>query len=200
MRDSAPLEHTLRGIRASLLAVGGCALAAMAALVPWSVQRGLRPLIRLRREVATVHAGSLATRFSVLSLPAELQPIASGLNDLLARLEGAFLREQRFTATAAHELRTPLAELRALAEVNLTTPATVAEQVESWRDALQATLRMQTLAARLLDLARVEGSRTLLSTRWKIDLPAAVSETWQALSVRASAKGDHASGSASGRP
>ena len=183
-RDSAPLEHTLRAIRASLMAVGGCTLAALAALVPWSVQRGLRPLTRLRREVATVHAGSLATRFSVEPLPAELQPIASGLNDLLARLEGAFLREQRFTATAAHELRTPLAELRALAEVNLTTPATAAEQAESWRDALQATLRMQTLAARLLDLARVEDPNLALDQA-EIDLSAAVSETWQAQSVRA---------------
>ena len=50
-------------------------------------------------------------------LPLELQGIAAKLNELLGRLEVSFARERRFTSDAAHELRTPLAELKAMTEL-----------------------------------------------------------------------------------
>jgi signal transduction histidine kinase len=180
----APLDRAFTSLWAILLLVGVGALAMLSALVYWGVRAGLAPLDRLGGSVAAVDAGSLATRFQVASLPAELQPIVVRLNELLARLESAFARQRRFTATAAHELRTPLAELRALAEVNLTTPGNATESEQSWRDALETTLRMESLALRLLDLTRAE-DRALVLQRSTVSLAQAFAAAWRPWSGRA---------------
>lgn len=182
--DRAPLDRTLAAIRTSLWLVGASALAALGALVYLGVRSGLAPLDRLGADVAVVDAGSLATRFPLAPLPAELQPIVVRLNELLARLESAFARERRFTATAAHELRTPLAELRALAEVNLSTPGSEDENEQSWRDALETTLRMEALALTLLDLTRAEDGALALQ-RTTVSLAQAVAAAWQPWAGRA---------------
>lgn len=180
----APLDRALTSLWAILLLVGAGALAVLSALLYWGVRAGLAPLDRLGGSVAAVDAGSLATRFQVTFLPAELQPIVVRLNELLARLESAFARQRRFTATAAHELRTPLTELRALAEVNLTTPGSATESEQSWRDALETTLRMESLALRLLDLTRAEDGALVLQ-RSTVSLPQAFAAAWHPWSGRA---------------
>ena len=185
-RDRAPLDGTLAALRTALLLVGAGALAGLVALVRWGVRGGLVPLDRLGESVARVDAASLATRMDVGALPAELRPIAARLNELFARLEAAFAREQRFTATAAHELRTPLAELRSLAEVNLSTPATDEERNESWRDALVTTRRMEALALGLLELTRSEDPACVVR-REPVALADAVAEAWRPWAARGGA-------------
>ena len=187
-RERAPLDRTLATLQAALLLIGAGTLAGLVALVRWGVRSSLAPLDRLGEAVAAVDAASLATRFPAEPLPAELRPIAVRLNELLARLEAAFTREHRFTATAAHELRTPLAELRALAEVNLTTPSTDDERAESWRDALAATRRMETLALRLLELIRAEDPARAIQ-REPVALGSAVAEAWHPWAARAKERG-----------
>ena len=187
-RDRTAMERSLTMLRAALFITGASALAVLAAAVAWGVNSGLAPVRRLRDEVCAVDAGSLRTRFDVGPLPAELQPVAASLNELLARLESAFGRERRFTGTAAHELRTPLAELRALAEVNLKTPATEAEQAESWRDALASTQRMERLAAQLLELTRAEDAGAA-THRVPVDLCTALGEAWKQHKAHAASRG-----------
>ncbi len=177
-RNRGALDQTLATLDAGLLAVGIGALAALAALVHWSVKSALAPLDALGESVSSVDAASLTTRFPAADLPLELQPITNHLNALLGRLDGAFARERRFTATAAHELRTPLAELRALAEVNLSMPATPAENVESWRDALSSTRRMESLAFSLLELARAEDPSRVIHHE-TVRLSEAVVQAWK---------------------
>ena len=156
-RHRAPLDHRLRLVATALLLVGG-ALAAMTGLaVPAIVGRGLEPLKRVEKHVASVDAHSLQLRFPTGGLPTELWPICQRLNELLARLQASFERERRFSADVAHELRTPIAELRALTEVALKWPDDAEATRSALQDALAVALQMESIVTGLLALARCEG-------------------------------------------
>jgi two-component system sensor histidine kinase QseC len=76
---------------------------------------------------------------------------------LLARLQASFERERRFSADVAHELRTPIAELRTLTEVALKWPEDLNTTRNALQDALAVALQMESIATGLLALARCEG-------------------------------------------
>jgi two-component system heavy metal sensor histidine kinase CusS len=96
-------------------------------------------------------------------LPAELRPLASTFNEMLDRLEESFTRLSRFSADIAHELRTPVNNLRGEVEVALTK----LRSVEEYRDVLGSCLeefgRLSQLIESLLFLARSENAQTALS-------------------------------------
>ena len=177
-REFGTVERSLAALRTALVLTGAGTIAALACIVGWGVRRGLLPVKQLGDAVAHVDAASLSTRFAVEPLPDELRAIAGRLNDLLARLELSFARERRFTATAAHELRTPLAELRTLAEVNLATPSSESERLESWKDALVTTRRMESLALHLLELTRAEDAQRVVQ-KVRVALNDAVTAAWR---------------------
>ncbi len=151
------LDARLHYLAMVLLMVGAGIAVATLAVVRLVVRRGLRPLSALAERAGAIDASSLQLRFPTVHLPAELLPIAERLNDLLARLESSFARERRFSANVAHELRTPIAELRALAEVSLKWPDGASAQ-GALQDALSIALQMESIATGLLALARCEGS------------------------------------------
>jgi two-component system sensor histidine kinase QseC len=178
-RDRVGLNRTLAGIGAGMLLVGAVVLLATALLVTAAVRRGLAPLDAVGQQAATIDASSLQSRFATAAMPAELGPIAARLNDLLARLDEAFQRERRVTADIAHELRTPIAELRTLAEVGVKWP-----EEATFRDALQIAQRMETLVTGLLALARHDAGHHPVA-REPVELRAIVDEVWSPLAERA---------------
>jgi len=113
------LTEALTALAFALLGCGAGLLALTVLVVPRLLRRELVPLDALAEQASHINADSLAMRFPISPLPGELIPISTRLNDLLARLELSFERERRFSADLAHELRTPIAELRTLAEVAL---------------------------------------------------------------------------------
>jgi len=121
-KERTDLDGSLRAIGVTLLAVGTAILIFTALIVGFVVRLGLRPLDALGGRVGTIDAWTLSERLPAESMPVELRPICARLNELLARLEDSFRRERRFSANVAHELRTPIAELRSLAEVALKYP------------------------------------------------------------------------------
>ncbi len=145
------LQAVMRGMLAPLLLV----LPLLAALGWWAVHHGLRPLRHLGRTLAQ-RAPDALQPVALPQLPTELQGLVDALNALFGRVARLLDGERRFTADAAHELRTPIAAIRAQAQVAM---AACDDGVR--RHALQATLDGCDRAARLVDqlltLARLEG-------------------------------------------
>jgi len=158
-RDRAPLDAQM-AVLTWLLASGTGGTIAISFLVGMIiVRRGLAPLNRLAAEISSIDQADLSARVPSRMLPAELVPVVERLNDLLRRLEDAFARERSFTSDAAHELRTPLAGLRATIDVALARPRATTEYREALSDCLTIVQHTQTLTDHLLALARMEGDQ-----------------------------------------
>lgn len=180
-----PLDQTLN-ILATVLAVTALlTIIITVPLVSISLRRGHASLGQLARQAAAINADSLQTRFPEDSLPGELQPITARLNDLLGRLESSFERERRFSADLAHELRTPLAELRALAEVELAWPED--GDPEKHREILDIALQMEAMVTRLLEIARCENCKTQLQIE-SFAIAPLMEEVWRPLAAKAKTK------------
>lgn len=139
----------------------------LALLVGWAVQRGLRPLERLRQALAARAPGGRQP-IQLENAPQELQPVVDALNTQLERLEDALERERRFSADVAHELRTPLAStiihLDSAMATSLPTDATAA-LVSAQSGLARLTRRIE----QLLALARLEAGAAS-GQRGEIDL------------------------------
>lgn len=99
---------------------GGAFLAIACAVVSALLARWLnQPILRLAEQVAAIDIRSLEKRLPAAEAPSEILPIVSQFNALLDRLHGAVQRERRFASAIAHELRTPVSEIRMLADVAL---------------------------------------------------------------------------------
>ena len=130
------------------------ALPLLALAVWWSVNRSVEPLRRLGRSLAERDAYSLQPAV-IQGAPLEMTPMIDALNGLFQRIAELMESERRFTADAAHELRTPIAAIRAQAQAALGEV-----DAELRRHALQATLegcdRATRLVTQLLTLSRLE--------------------------------------------
>jgi two-component system sensor histidine kinase QseC len=183
--DRRGLDRTLATLGCVLSGCGVLLLAATALLVPRVLRGELAPLDALADQAARVNADSLATRFATESMPAELRPISSRLNDLLARLQQSFQRERRFSADLAHELRTPIAELRSLAELALKWPDN--REVETDREVLAVALQMEGIVTRLLALLRNERGQLPVALE-RIALAPLVEQVWRTFAKQAANK------------
>jgi signal transduction histidine kinase len=118
------------------------------------VLRGLAPLSRLRDSLARRHPDALAP-VATYGVPVELRPLIETLNSLLARIQQAIVREQRFTSDAAHELKTPLTAIKTHLQVARRVEGETARQ--SLAHAEEGVGRLARILDQLLMLARVEG-------------------------------------------
>ena len=121
---------------------------------------GLRPLRRLAQDLRNRSSQEL-TELEFSHLPTELRPPVKAMNGLLLELSRAFERERRFTSDAAHELRTPLAGLRAQLELARFEGESPEARSTSIEKAWLATTRMQHLISQLLVLCRLDVSAHL---------------------------------------
>ncbi|MFD7031427.1 sensor histidine kinase [Streptomyces sp. NPDC059917] len=136
------------------LAAGVPAAALVVAATAWATgRRSLRPVEAIRREVAEITDSSLERRVPVPEGRDSIRALAETTNTTLDRLEDAVDRQRRFTADAAHELRSPLAALRYQLETALDHPDSI-DPNEALRGALDTTRRIHGLTEDLLLLAR----------------------------------------------
>jgi two-component system, OmpR family, sensor histidine kinase QseC len=151
----------LHGMLGGLLGPMLIALPLMALLLWWAVRRGLVPLHRIGLAIAQREPRALqpiAADAGDENMPSELAPLVGALNGLFERIATMLDSERRFTADAAHELRTPIAAIRAQAQV----AQGAGGDEEGRQHALVATLaacdRATRLVEQLLTLARLESS------------------------------------------
>jgi len=126
-------------------------LAVTALVLIWIISGwSLRPVARASREAALVGPGRPDARISPNGLPREIQPLVEAVNGALDRLSSAYAAEQRLTANAAHELRTPLAVL------NLRLQRARLTGTTDWPAIERELGQMSRLVNQLIDLARKE--------------------------------------------
>ncbi len=139
-----------------ILLIGTPLLLALLIWVSWLITGStLRPITALRRGAEQVTAAAGSRRLPVPEARDEVHSLAVTLNDMLSRLEEAQQRQRRFVSDTAHELRSPIASMRAQLEVALDHPESQ-QWEETGRDVLTDTLRLSRLAEDLLALARLE--------------------------------------------
>ncbi len=125
------------------------------ALLLWvSVTRGLRPLVRLAEDVAQREPDNLAA-LATASAPREVLPLIKHLNHLFGRIDASLQKERRFTADAAHELRTPVAAIKAQAQVARAASGDT-ERKHALDNAILGCDRATHLIEQLLTLARID--------------------------------------------
>ena len=147
--------RTVRRSWIAILSVAGGLLAVLLALAWVITGRATSELGRLAEEIETIEAGSLARRLAPRQT-LEVARLSAVLNRLLERLDAAMTHLRHFTADAAHELRTPVAGLRARLEVTLGGARSEAAYRDGLLDALEQTERLGSLAEHLLALSAVE--------------------------------------------
>jgi signal transduction histidine kinase len=187
-RSRASLDAFLSFLHAALAGFVLLLLAGMALLVRLSLAAGLAPVDRLAARLRELDAESLDRRLDAAETPTELAPVVEHLNGLLERLGASFARERTFSANLAHELRTPLAELRTLSEVALRWPDDTAALTEALTDIHAAGLQMESIVVNLLDLARCEGGLHVVRSG-ELVLSQAVEECWTKVEDEADGKG-----------
>jgi signal transduction histidine kinase len=122
--------------------------------------RAFRPIDRIIDQVEAITDGrSLHRRLAIGAAGDELARLSTTLNAFIERLETSFGALRRFTADASHELKTPLAVMRADVERAMSHLATEEEQAEALEEALQQVTRMADLVDSLLTLARADEGR-----------------------------------------
>lgn len=161
--DRSPEEQMLAGYRRRLWVVLGLALVACAAGGYTIARRGIRPLQDIIATARRIRSATLSERLAPAGLPAELALLANTFNEMLDRLEESFARLSQFSADIAHELRTPINNLRGEAEVALGKPRSAEEYRDVLGSSLEECVRLSRLIDSLLFLARAERPETRLS-------------------------------------
>lgn len=157
-RATESLDDDLQAAR-NLLLLGVPFILALAAVLVWVVVgRALRPVDRLREDVDAVVAAGAGQRVGPPGTADEIDRLASTMNDMLARLDDQADARRRFVSDASHELKSPVANVRALVESagDELTP-------EAWAELRRAVVgessRLQLLVDDLLFLARGDEGR-----------------------------------------
>ncbi len=134
------------------------ALPLLALAVWWAVRRGLMPLHRLGKLLAHRRPQALEP-LPVEGMPKDMLPMVASLNGLFERIATLIENERRFTSDAAHELRTPIAAIRAQAQVALGEPDDAMRR-RALLQTLEGCDRAARLINQLLTLSRLESGAT----------------------------------------
>jgi signal transduction histidine kinase len=158
-------EHELETLGAALLIGGPLTLLLASAAGYLLAAAALRPVERMRQRAATISSGDVGARLPLPDSVDEVHRLGTTLNEMLARLEQGLEHERAFVADASHELRSPLAVLKAELEVALLENGSQEKLRAAVGSAVEETDRVIALAEDLLVLARAEQGSLPLNAR-----------------------------------
>ncbi|GHO49451.1 sensor histidine kinase [Ktedonospora formicarum] len=152
------LEETLNNVVYELMLVGPAVLLLGAFGSYLLACKAFKPIERLTSAARTITIGDLSQRVPVPRARDEVRRLALTFNEMIASLEAIFARQRRFTSDAAHELRTPVAAIRSMAEVALSERGELAGQdmMRTLRNITSESERLGALISDLLALARAD--------------------------------------------
>jgi signal transduction histidine kinase len=154
------ISYTPRELVGTMLVIAPFLLAMSMTFAYIIAGRAFRPIDRIIDQMEAITDGrSLHRRLAIGAAGDELARLSSTLNAMIERLETSFGALRRFTADASHELKTPLAVIRADIERSLSPTSTPSEQAIAIEEALQQVTRMADLVDSLLTLARADEGR-----------------------------------------
>lgn len=151
--DEVALMHKYRLRMALSLAVGLCLAGGLGIVI---TRKGLKPLKAMAGTVAQISVSDLHQRVRSGSWPRELEQLTAALDGMLERLEQSFARLSDFSANLAHELRTPINNLRGEAEVALSRARSAEEYRRVVESSIEEYERLSRMTSDLLFLARPE--------------------------------------------
>ena len=178
----AILMAVLRGLLMPLL----LAMPVLALVLWWAVRLGLRPLRLMGATIAARQPNAIEP-LTLKGLPLEVQALVRALNGLFGRIGELIESERRFTADAAHELRTPIAAIRTQAQVALGSGPDEAGREHALRQTLAGCDRATRLVEQMLTLARLETAGTTQTGR--VELGALARQVAAAMAPTALARG-----------
>jgi two-component system sensor histidine kinase QseC len=184
------LDRILELQRWCALAVGALLIAASIGIALVLTQRSFKKVDAFSEHLQSIDFDTLGNRLPAEGLPVELAPLATRFNEALERLDRGAQREIRFNANVAHELRTPVAELRAIAEVGLQeAEAGELDQPSAYfQDAADLARRMGQLVDTLSSLNRSGLGRQHLQLE-TVDLADLIQRTWRNHALQAKQRG-----------
>ena len=186
-RSRKDLDALLISLYVTLAAIDLLLLLGIGILVHLSIRKGLQPVETINRQVSAIGPEALDRRIHLPFPPKELQTILHALNNLLERLQRAFERERRFSSDVAHELRTPVAELRTACEVGGRWPEDTDSVRHFFSDARGIALQMERIVTSLLVLARCDSGTTTVA-REAVHIASLIRECWNRVSEDATIK------------
>ncbi len=158
----APTEHVWHAIRGAVefYAAGSLLLLVVTGpLIAWLLHRGLLPLRQLAALAGQVSADAweFSPPASARATP-ELAPLTHAIENVLQRLERAFVQQRTFVSDAAHELKTAVAVVKSSLQLLGLKPRTAAEYQAGLERCLADSARLEELVAKMLTLARLENA------------------------------------------
>ncbi|HKV52020.1 MAG TPA: HAMP domain-containing sensor histidine kinase [Gemmatimonadaceae bacterium] len=176
-------DIAVRELLGTILAVAPLLLMASVGLAYMIAGRAFQPVGQMINEVKAITDGrSLHRRLPIDESNEEMARLGITLNEMMERLEISFSALRRFTADASHELKTPLAVLRADVERSMSGASTRAERMVALEEALHETTRMADLVESLLTLARADEGRFDLH-RERVELEPLAREVYETATI-----------------
>jgi heavy metal sensor kinase len=165
IETGAPYDQVERVLRGLLISLGvafplivGAAMGGGYLLM----RNALRPMDEIATTAERITSRNLNERLPVVATGDEVERLSVSLNRMMERLEEAFHHISRFSAEAAHEMRTPLAIIRGELENALQSPGLTEELRETIGSALEEAERLSRIVEQLLEMSRLEAGETLV--------------------------------------